>query len=172
MDNKISLGGWSVLRAWQPGAISCLLAQGLSLRQAQAVAQDAMLAEVRTHNLVTTVGMQLAGDLLTGGEMVGITYHAIGTSSTAPVVGNTQLGAEVARLTLGSRVRAGTVLTFSAYYIAAQCTYNIQEVGLFGGVAASSTANSGRLFARILQAYDNSAGSTDLTFDYNLEVTG
>jgi hypothetical protein len=54
--------------------------------------------------------------------------------------------------------------------VAANCTYAIEEVGIFGD-AASATPDSGTLFSHALLEEDNSAGANDLTFDYELTVS-
>ncbi len=123
-------------------------------------------------NLRVTVGKQLLGDMLIdrSGYDTGLTYQAIGTGTTAVAITDTQLTTESARLAITSRTRAGTVITFSTFFTAAQSTYNIKEAGIFGHSTASGSANSGILFSHWLVSFDNSGGLFDITFDYILSV--
>ncbi len=130
----------------------------------------APLTEIRSPNLVVSAGKVLVADLLLDVEDVGLTYHAIGTGSTAPAAGDTALDTETARKAWTSKGRTGAVLTYTVFYLASECSYSITEVGVFGSATASGTADSGVLFARLLQAYDNSAGLVDLTFEYELTI--
>lgn len=170
--NTIKLQGKSLLRAWQPGVIGPLMEKGHSLREAQRIAlkKKALIAENLVKNLVVTDGKELAGDLLIDDESAGLTYHALGTGTGAPAVGDATMGSEQTRKAWTTRSRSGADLTLSVFYTAAQCTYNIKECGVFGGSSASAAADSGALFARYLQSYDNSGGGVDLTFDYLLTV--
>lgn len=103
-------------------------------------------------------------------ESTGLTYHALGTSNTAPAVGDSQLGSEQARKTWTSRSRSGAQIALSVFYLASESTHAIKECGVFGGSTAGAAANSGELFSHYLQTYDNSGGSVDLTFDYLLTI--
>jgi len=122
------------------------------------------------HNLVVTAGKELVADLLIDDASTGLTYHAIGTSGTAPAVGDTTLGTEAARKAWTIRSRATNIITLEVFYLASEATFNISEAGVFGGATASTSADSGILFSHYLQAYDNSAGLVDLTFEYTLEI--
>ncbi len=128
------------------------------------------LYETRSPNLVVSTGKGLVGDLLLDVESVGLTYHAIGTGTTAPAAGDTALDTEAARKLWTSKTRTGSVITYSVFYLASECAFDIKEVGVFGGSTASGIAESGVLFARLLQSYDNSAGLVDLTFEYELSI--
>jgi len=161
------IGGILTIRAYRKGVIQSLLESGLTLHEAieAAVAES----EVKQHNLVTTLGMALIGNLLTGKENTGITYIALGTGTTLPALGDTQLAVEVTRKEIVDRVVSGGTITLSVFFLASECTYNIQEEGFFGALA-SSAANSGTLFSRVLKAQDNSAGISDLTFQYTFNM--
>ena len=168
----LPLRGQSILRAWTPGILPALMAEGMGLREAQdaARARGHCLFEGKVRNLIVSAGKELVGDFLIDQETTGLAWHAIGTGSTTPSVSDTQLQTEVKRKQWTTRDRSGNVLTLSVFYTSAECTYNLQEAGAFGGAGASSTPNSGTLFSRYLQAYDNSAGNVDLTFDYTLTI--
>jgi len=166
MSQVLTISGRYVVRAYPKGLIGAALGRGLTL--ADAVACVPAAAQVESRNMLVSVGLGLAGDALIDAA-VGVTYHAFGTGSTAPVMGNTALGTEAGRKIWVTRTRSGAVVTFSVFYAAASCTYYIREVGSFGG-AASATPGSGTLFNRALLDYDNSGGANDLTFDLTLTL--
>lgn len=128
--------------------------------------------ELAGHNLITATGQTLICDMLmdTASFDTGLTYHAIGTSSTAVASGNTQLTAEYNRLAITSKSRNGNVLTFSTFFTAAQSAASIQEAGLFGHNTASTASNSGILFNRYLVALNNSASLYDVSWEYRLTI--
>lgn len=169
-DESIKLTGQSRLRAYRPGALQKWLDCGLTLAQAQDQAKGDMIGETIVKNLIVTVGKGLVADLLVDAISTGLTYHAIGTSATAPAVTDTVLGTEAARKAFTIRGRVGNVVSLSVFYTKAECTFNIKEAGVFGGAAASGTPGSGTLFSHYSQAEDNSAGTKDLTFDYDLTI--
>ena len=176
-DGGIPIGGWSTMRAWEAGALGRWLEQGYDLAAAQAAARlaGALMAEKKVHNLVVTKGLDLVAGLLVGlGEYLtdGLSYHAIGTGDTAPVLGDLYLNTEVARKVFTDRSQSGHTATLSVFYLAAECSYEIEECGIFGTLYGDdiSGADSGYLFARYLSSYDNSAGLVDLTFEYSVTV--
>ena len=169
---SIDLCGQSTLKAWTPGVIPYLMGLGFTLRQAQAkAAERGHLAYInKVDNLIVTVGKQMVGDMLIDVVTTGLTWHAIGSDNAAPAVGNTTLTTEENRLQITTRSRSGNVITLSTFYTAAQCTYAIEEAGVFGD-AASATPDSGTMISHYLQSYDNSGGTKDLTFDYDLTIS-
>jgi len=172
MKDGLILKGRSVMRGWKAGVIPALLAQGMTLKQAQTEARrlGELIYERAVSNLIVTAGKGLVGDLMVDEESAGLAYHAIGTGTTTPSVSDTTLTTEVKRKLWASRDRTGNMVELSAFYPATECTYNIKEAGVFGGSTAGATPNSGTLFSHYLQSYDNSAGSVDLTFDYSVEI--
>lgn len=166
----LTLKGHSTLCVWQPGIIGGYLAAGYTIKEAQwrAMADGALVYSNEVSNLITTAGKALAADLLAGDTTTALTYHAIGTGTVGPLLANTTLGTEVKRNAWSSREGSGNKAELSVFYLAADCTYHIREAGTFGGASASATPDSGVLFSRYLQNYDNSAGSFDLTFDYDV----
>lgn len=108
--------------------------------------------EVVVENLITDAGKALLAQALRdGAALPEITYVAVGSSSTAPAAGDTQLGTETFRKAVTSQAQgAGTNQTVTTAYIApAEAVGQIEEVGWFAG-SASGTANSGTLVARVL----------------------
>lgn len=123
-------------------------------------------------NLITTAGKGLVGDLLrdASGYDTGVTYVGISTDTTAPAAGDTTLAGEVSRKALVSKSRSGNVVTFSAFYPAADAPYYIRKIGVWGHSTATATLGTGVLFAAALVSFDNSDGSDDLLIDYTLTI--
>jgi len=164
-----TFGGISILQAWKPGKLAGLLWQGMTLPEAKAYAlrQGWLVDENTVHNLVMTGGKNWEAQMIGGLQTVGITYCAIGTGSTAPLVSDTQLAAEAARMAITLATVAVNVLTIDAWFAAASCNYAIGEAGWFAGPTATGTSNSGVLVAHYLQPYNNSGGSpNDLTLEW------
>ena len=124
------------------------------------------------HNLIVTLGPTLIGDMLIDetGYDTGLTYCAIGTEATAPVIADTVLGTEAARKAITSKTRTLNEITLATFFTAAQSTFNIKEAGIFGHSTASAAADSGVLFSHWLVSYDNSGGLYDLTFTWILTI--
>ena len=72
-------------------------------------------------------------------------YGAVGTSATAPASSDTQLGAELARVILGTNSRASNVVTMSFFWPTSAGNGTWAEAGLFLG--ATSAANNGSLLS-------------------------
>ncbi len=129
------------------------------------------------HNLVMTVGKNMVGDMLIDAAAqwdTGLTYCALGTDNTAPVVGNTQLGDEgggaAMRKTITSKTRVVNEITLSTFFTAAQSTLAIEEAAIFGSSTAGAGENSGVMFSRWLASFDNSGALYDVTLDYVLSI--
>lgn len=130
------------------------------------------LVVIEGENLIVSTGKYLVGQMLidVSGYDTGLTYCAIGTGATAPVVGDTKLTTESARLAITSKTRVTNVITLSTFFTAAQSTYNIKEAGIFGHSTASGSADTGQLFSHWLVSFDNSGGTYDITIDYILTI--
>ena len=140
-------------------------------------ARNIHTGEVIVHegpNLIVTIGPELVGDMLMDrdGYDTGLTYQAIGTGVTAPAVADTILTTEVARKAITYKTRTNNVVTYSTFFTATESTFDLKEAGIFGHSTASTTPNSGVFFSHWLEAFDNSAGTYDLTYDYILTVGG
>jgi len=99
---------------------------------------------------ITNVGHNLIRDGLKGANNPKITYVALGTSSTAPTVSDTKLGAEAFRKAVTSYTNGASVgeVLINLYLSSGDAVgLVIQEVGFYGGNSATSAANSGILLA-------------------------
>lgn len=111
----------------------------------------------RTHafNIIPTVAKtafaaQISGDNTT--DIGDNLYIALGSNTTAPAAGDTQLGTEVVRKTATSTTFSGAVGYVSVFFAAGEATGTHREFGLFGNgnaSAASGTANTGILFSHV-----------------------
>lgn len=167
-NENLFMEGYSTLRAWKRGEIPRLFYQGFTLPEIRNILTPVYQNTV--HNLIVTVGKAMVGDWAIDVEATGLTYQAFGTGATTPDLTDTTLTTESARKIWTTRSRSANVVTLSVFYAAAQCTFNIKEVGIFGGATAGAAADSGKLFSHYLQSYDNSGGTYDLTFDYILTI--
>lgn len=80
-----------------------------------------------------------------------IKYLALGTSNTPVADNQTQLGAEIFRTQYQSREVTGTgELTTSFTVLDTEAVGQIEEIGIFAGSTATSSANTGVLVSRIL----------------------
>lgn len=172
-EKGFGIHGHSKLTVWEKGFLPNCMSHGMTLKESQkagyGLGMDVEVLDV--DNLIVTEGLQLVGDILAGDDASSLTYHSIGTGTATPVAGNTTLSTEVGRKSWASTLRSSQQVTFSVFYTAAQSTFAIEECGVFGGTSAGTALNSGRLFSRYLQSYDNSGGLNDLTFDYIIEVS-
>lgn len=112
-----------------------------------------LLYEDATPNLIVSAAKPYLGDLLRG-DKTKLVVMAVGTSATAPAAGDTQLGAETARLSLPAvgtdtallrNVRSGNVVYLRVSFTGLATT--LRESALFGNIASPpGAANSGSIF--------------------------
>lgn len=128
---------------------------------------------------ITTAGKNLFAAAAMGTDSCQVSYIAVGTSNTAPTVGDTKLAAESSAS--GARKSIANNGTYAAGANPGEFTINItlqapdasgvniQEVGFFGGNSASTTKDSGILIARALYSHTKLATETlTLTFDMTI----
>ena len=87
-----------------------------------------------------------------------IEYLAIGDDNTAPSGSDNKLINEVFRTPYVSRTNTDTgEITTEFYILDSDYSGSIEEIGIFGGNSASSTADSGNLISRALWSYTKSS---------------
>jgi hypothetical protein len=80
-----------------------------------------------------------------------IKYLALGTSNTPVTVLDTKLGVEIFRTPIAAQsITAKGELTTEFIVLYNVAGGQIEEIGIFGGSTATSTADSGTLISRIL----------------------
>ena len=128
---------------------------------------------IRAHNIITSVGQALIGDMLrdVDGYDTGLTYCAIGTTTSEPLISQTALAAEVTRKAITRDDRIGSVVTWTTRFYASESTYDIMEVAMFGHNDANDSVNTGVMFDRATIDFNNGSALYDVTFDYRLTIS-
>ena len=119
-----------------------------------------LIQEDNLKNLITSAGKNLLAEGLRNATLdTEIKFIALGSNNTAPASGDTQLGNETFRKAVTSQAAGGSVgVTITNLYVAPEeAVGTIEEIGFFSGSAASSTTNSGTLFARVLYSRTKTA---------------
>lgn len=116
--------------------------------------------EVCIENMTMTVGRAVFARRLAGNTTYTgiVNYTALGSSSTAVALGDTQLGTEVYRKALSSGTYLNNIAYLETFFTAAETSGTYQEYGNF--IDGTGAANSGQLFNRFLQAVTKSAVET------------
>lgn len=102
-------------------------------------------------NLVTTLAKESIADGLRGNTTSNkgiITYCALGTGTTAPALGDTQLETELVRKQISARSATNNQALFETFFNTSEGNGTLKEAGLFGD-DASETTDSGTLFCRV-----------------------
>jgi hypothetical protein len=94
-------------------------------------------SEKTVPNLVVTAGKGfIAGRMV--GTPTAMSHMAIGSGVNDPVVGDTTLGSELARVTLSSNTAAAAVVTYVASFGAGVGTGGVTEAGIFNAASAGT----------------------------------
>jgi hypothetical protein len=97
-------------------------------------AEGNLKQEIEISNLVTTVGKNWLAKKLAQESANEMTHMAVGTSATAPAVGNTTLaGSELGRVAFASKTRTGNAVAIVATFPAGTATGTLNEAGIFDG---------------------------------------
>lgn len=114
-----------------------------------------VVTDVTVPNLIVTAGKNFIAAGLIAAPSVAYDWMAVGTGTSGPALGDTLLGAEVARVasTVSS---SGNVATFVGTYPAGTASVAITEAGLFNVV----TANTAGMLSHVVFAAVNK-GATD-----------
>jgi len=121
-------------------------------------------------NLTTTVGRSVLARLLAGDTTYtgAINYGALGSGSTTPAVGNTQLATEVYRKLYANRQQSGATATIDFYYSKSNTNGTYNEFGCF--IDGTGTANSGQLFNRVLTGGWTKSASEAMTVSIQFDL--
>jgi hypothetical protein len=121
---------------------------------------------------ITNAIVNLMRDGLSGATNPVVTYVAVGSSTTAPTTSDTQLGSEFFRKSVTSYVNGSTGEVIISMYLGPGDAVggNIQEVGFFGGSAATSTSNTGVLIARGLYSHNPKTGTESIQFSLDITI--
>lgn len=89
-------------------------------------------------NLVVTTGRNWIIGRMTGTPPVLMSHIAIGSDNTAPVVGQTTLLNQLARVALSSTNTTGNTITYTALFDAGVGTGSLVEAGIFNDPTAGT----------------------------------
>ena len=114
---------------------------------------------------ITTAGLNMLRDAMTGAQSAVISYVALGSSSATPTVNDTQLGNETFRKKVTSYTNGVTGEVLINMYLAPTDAVgnDIEEVGFFGS-NATSAANSGVLLAHGLYTHNPKSSTESIQF--------
>lgn len=117
-------------------------------------------------NLVVTAGKGFIASRMAAASASVMGWIAVGTDSTAAAVGNTTLGAEVARV--ATTVSGGTVSTNTVTYVstfpAGTGTGALVEAGIF------NASSSGTLLSRTVFSVVNKGSADEMTITWVITV--
>ena len=132
------------------------------------VVKDSKTGEVKVDrlekNLVVTVGKDWIASRMVGTASNVMGYMAVGTDSTAPAVGNTTLGAEVARVAVTSATASTNTVTYVATFGAGVGTGALTEAGLF------NAASVGTMLSRTTYSVINKGSGDEMTVTWVITV--
>lgn len=122
--------------------------------------------EVDIHNLVVTTGKSRIAQLINGVSTNFFEYIGIGTGTTSPVVGDTDLEAETTRaLATTDESVSGTARWVKVFTFSSGESYAITETGIFDGSASGATLMNRSTFSAINVDVD-----TDLSITITIAV--
>lgn len=119
------------------------------------------------NNLVVTVGKNFIASRIVGVASAVMSHMSVGTDSTAPVVGNTTLGAEVAgsRTALSGSTNTNNTVTYTATFGPGVGTGALVEAGLF------NAASAGTMLARTTYAVVNKGAGDTISISWTITIS-
>lgn len=110
-----------------------------------------LLRRFVVENITTTAGRTVIAQRLSGTTTYTgiVNYGAVGTGTTAPAVGQTQLVAETYRKGLSSGTNAANIAYLENFYNATEVTGTLEEFAFF--IDGTGSANTGQMFNRFTQ---------------------
>jgi hypothetical protein len=116
-------------------------------------------------NLVVTVGKNFVASRMVGVASNVMSHMAIGSSSTAAVVGDTALGAELGRVALASGSATNAVVTYTATFPAGTGTGAVVEAGIF------NAASAGTLLCRTVFSVVNKGANDAMSVTWTVTIS-
>lgn len=104
-------------------------------------ADGALIQEFTIKNLVVTTGLQhMAARMTTLGQPNQMSHMALGSSSTAPALADSALGAQLGRvaLTTAGGTPSSNTVTYTASFPAGTGTGAVVEAGIFNAASAGT----------------------------------
>jgi hypothetical protein len=97
--------------------------------------------EIVKDNLIVTTGLALLASRCVGNTDAAPSHMAIGSSLTAPALGDTTLGTELGRVALTSATSVANVVTYVADFPAGTGTGVVAEAGTLNAAVAGALLN-------------------------------
>lgn len=118
-------------------------------------------------NLVVSVGKTNIAARMSGNTVAVMSHMAVGTGSTAAVVGDTTLQTELARvaLTVAGGTPSSNTVTYSASYPAGTGTGALTEAGIF------NASSSGTMLCRTVFPVINKQAADSITITWVISIT-
>tara|TARA_R110000822_G_scaffold35007_21_gene98936 strand:- start:1832 stop:2281 length:450 start_codon:yes stop_codon:yes gene_type:complete len=119
-------------------------------------------------NLVLTTGKTfIAASMLktTTNSPVAMTHMAIGSGTTAAVVGNTAMETSLARVALATATSSGAVVTYTASFPAGTGTGAVTEAGTF------NDASAGTMLCRTVFSVVNKGADDAMSITWTITVS-
>ena len=114
-------------------------------------------------NLVVTTGKEFIAAAIASTQTY-MSHMAIGSSSTAPAIGDTTLGTELGRSALTATTVSGAVVTFTASFGAGVGTGAVTEAGIF------NDGTAGDLLCRTVFAVVNKGADDSISITWQVTV--
>ena len=115
----------------------------------------------------TAIGRRLINTALKTNEGM-ITYGATGTGNTTPAATDIKLTTEISRKQIASSYYTANVITIRTFFNTSNSNGNIEEFGLFGE-DATSTTDSGTMFNHVLISLTKTSSET-LTVECEITI--
>lgn len=127
---------------------------------------DGSLKELREiDNLVVTAGKGFIASRMVGTSAAVMSHMAVGTGTTSPVVGNTTLETEAARVSLTSGTASGAVATYAATFGAGTGTGALTEAGIL------NAGSGGTMLCRTVFPVVNKGAADGMTITWTVTIS-
>jgi hypothetical protein len=117
------------------------------------------------NNLVVTAGKGFIASRMVGTASPVMSHMAIGSNSTAPVVGDTALGGELGRASLTSGTATGAVATYIATFNAGIGSGAVTEAGIL------NSGTGGTMLCRTVFPVVNKGASDTMTVTWTVTIS-
>lgn len=116
-------------------------------------------------NLVVTVGKEFVASRMVSATSGVMSHMAVGSGTTAAVVGNTTLGNELARTALTSSVASSNTVTYAAGFGAGVGTGAVTEAGIF------NASSSGTMLCRTVFSVINKGLLDSMAITWTITIS-
>lgn len=121
----------------------------------------------------TTVGDNLLRDGLTGADNPRITYFAIGSGTSTPTSAQTKLDNETFRKAVTSFTNGGSTgqALINCFLSDSDAVgLDVEEIAVFGGTSATTTANTGKMLGRAKWAHNPKTAIESIQLQLDITV--